>query len=228
MESKNSKTPSIFATLTYDDHFIHYSKDGVASVSKRDAQLFIKRLRKNYPYYLRYYLVGEYGTKTMRPHYHIILFNFHYCDYRFIEEAWKYGNVLVSESSTARLHYIAKYHVNRTKNPWGTEKSFCLMSKGIGRDYIENQRSFHKGRIQNSYLNVHGYIHKLPRYFKDKLYSKVERQAISAVMAKKIDPLDIEGFNLIHPNENYFQYQLANQNAFEDFFKNKFNENDKL
>lgn len=57
-----------FVTLTYND--AHLPSDGV---SKRDIQLFIKRLRKD-NVKLRYFACGEYGSKGLRPHYHLILF----------------------------------------------------------------------------------------------------------------------------------------------------------
>lgn len=49
--------------------------DGYLSYpSKRDIQLFLKRLRKNLSKYtdekIRYYAVSEYGPKTFRAHYH--------------------------------------------------------------------------------------------------------------------------------------------------------------
>lgn len=61
-----------FITLTYDD--INYPSNG--SLSKREAQLFIKRLRKRFPdTKIRYLISGEYGDMTARCHYHGILFN---------------------------------------------------------------------------------------------------------------------------------------------------------
>lgn len=71
-----------FITLTYNDDFIPAPlplADGSLSpihpLIKRDVQLFIKRLRKMFPEQnIRYFLCGEYGNKTMRPHYHLILF----------------------------------------------------------------------------------------------------------------------------------------------------------
>lgn len=46
--------------------------------SKRDMQLFMKRLRKVLKRYtdekVRYYIVAEYGPKTFRAHYHLLLF----------------------------------------------------------------------------------------------------------------------------------------------------------
>ena len=63
-----------FVTLTYDESHIPENRQ----LDKRDAQLFLKRLR----YHLggrriRYYLCGEYGERFGRPHYHAILFNVH-------------------------------------------------------------------------------------------------------------------------------------------------------
>ena len=62
---------SSFVTLTYDDE--HMPKDG--SLCKKHLQQFIRRLRKAlYPRKIRYYAVGEYGDKSWRPHYHLIVF----------------------------------------------------------------------------------------------------------------------------------------------------------
>lgn len=75
---------SLFVTLTYDDEHIPTAMIGedlfkttVGVVSKRDIQLFMKRLRKKYDQYrLRYFLTSEYGSQGGRPHYHMILFGF--------------------------------------------------------------------------------------------------------------------------------------------------------
>lgn len=65
---------SCFITLTYEDQ--HLPPYG--SLSKRDYQLFLKKLRqhlhKENGIKIRYFLVGEYGDQTKRPHYHAIIF----------------------------------------------------------------------------------------------------------------------------------------------------------
>ena len=89
-------------------------------LSKRDVQLFVKLLN----YYarqitdrygnFRYYICGEYGGKTFRPHYHVLLF---IDDERIIKnidsllaKSWKHGNIydphLVSGSAS---QYVASY-----------------------------------------------------------------------------------------------------------------------
>lgn len=74
-----------FITLTYSDEWLPNGlRCGVDSkgrlvggeLHKRDLQLFFKRLRKlMHPESLRYFAVGEYGTKKGRPHYHAVLFS---------------------------------------------------------------------------------------------------------------------------------------------------------
>ncbi|WGL31253.1 replication initiator protein [Dipodfec virus UOA04_Rod_843] len=73
-----------FLTLTYDD--VHaprvYVSDHdtgealpVLTLSRRDIQLFVKRLRKRLePQKIRVFYCGEYGPQTFRPHYHMIVF----------------------------------------------------------------------------------------------------------------------------------------------------------
>lgn len=80
-----------FVTLTYnDDHLpLHWYADPEtgeasaqsASLSKRDFQLFMKRVRKAFPDdKIRFFACGEYGPNTFRPHYHAILFGLHLDD----------------------------------------------------------------------------------------------------------------------------------------------------
>ena len=74
-----------FVTLTYDDAHVprSESKDGFPhlTLDKRDCQLFFKRLRKAFPDdNIRYFLAGEYGDQTHRPHYHAIVFGLHLDD----------------------------------------------------------------------------------------------------------------------------------------------------
>lgn len=60
-----------FITLTYSDYHMPLTDDGLGQLCKYDLQCFFKRLRKeqskkllheDYPS-IRYYAVGEYGTR---------------------------------------------------------------------------------------------------------------------------------------------------------------------
>lgn len=135
MHEKNS-----FVTLTYSDEFL--PEDG--SVSVRHFQLFVKRLRKAlFPIKIRYFGVGEYGEKTFRPHYHLIVFGAD--DYEKISEAWPYGHVVVGFVSLDSLAYVAGYVTKKLTKKGdprlgGRHPEFSRMSlrPGIGADYMEN------------------------------------------------------------------------------------------
>lgn len=81
--SKGSPTP-LFVTLTYNNTYLPYTDDGNPTLRASDVTLFLKRLRQNLVRRygrdvagkLRYILCGEYGSKTRRPHYHILFWNF--------------------------------------------------------------------------------------------------------------------------------------------------------
>jgi len=61
---------SSFITLTYDDENLPAD----FSVTLREWQLFAKKLRKTLAGKIRHFAVGEYGTKSFRPHYHALIF----------------------------------------------------------------------------------------------------------------------------------------------------------
>lgn len=70
LEARESKYV-YFSTLTYSPEYL--PEDG--GLSKDDLQKFMKRFRKRLGFPVRYYAVGEYGEKTNRPHYHLVLFS---------------------------------------------------------------------------------------------------------------------------------------------------------
>lgn len=104
-----------FLTMTYDEDHI---PDG-GSLDLRHVQLFWKKLRKA-GYGFRYFVVGEYGDKSERPHYHAALYGVPscYCDFRCpdprchcvpFRKLWGHGNLYWGELTPASAHYIAGY-----------------------------------------------------------------------------------------------------------------------
>lgn len=120
---------SDFLTFTYDDEHLPLDR----SLQKRDVQLMFKSLRKAiYPSKVRYYVVGEYGTETSRPHYHCILFGL---DPDFdLQKVWQYGHVDRRKVEQACIHYVTKYHVNRFGEYGGREPPFVLCPSGRALD----------------------------------------------------------------------------------------------
>lgn len=107
---------NFFITLTYDDLHLpiaetlyyngkKYENDGTwinGTLNFRDIDRFIKAMRKEFELQghkgVRFYLCGEYGENTYRPHYHLILMNcpldmsqFYDChvDKKFFKAHWK-------------------------------------------------------------------------------------------------------------------------------------------
>lgn len=115
-----------FITLTYEESKLPRVNEETGefmpfgTLCKSDVQKFMKRLRKVQAKFskevLRYYLVGEYGTKTDRAHYHIILFNVCQRALLGIESVWKLGSVVVAVANDARMHYITKFHLNKHRD----------------------------------------------------------------------------------------------------------------
>lgn len=81
--SQGAPTP-LFVTLTYNNVYLPRTDSQCPTLRGSDVTLFLKRLRQNLirrynadvVAKLRYCLCGEYGSKTHRPHYHILFWNF--------------------------------------------------------------------------------------------------------------------------------------------------------
>lgn len=143
-------------TLTYDN-FEYDDKGNIIGelpvnrdlkVNQRDIQLFIKRLRKWYSTItdekIKYIACAEYGSKTHRAHYHVILFGVRFPDIHFYKKS-KRGNVIyMSEKLTslwshgictvdsisvhsAIARYCTKYCAKSR-----TDDTFMLCSQKIG------------------------------------------------------------------------------------------------
>lgn len=165
---------SKFVTLTYADPHLVWDSGG-PQLHREHVQLFFKRLRKA-GYKLRYYGVGEYGTKTMRPHYHVLLFGD--VPERVIREQWHLGQVHIGTVTEQSVMYCLSYMCNNT---WRYDfrfqnrvRPFNMMSKGIGKNYLTAAMiAWHKADRRN-YINDYGVRRHLPRYYKLKLFSKVD------------------------------------------------------
>lgn len=190
MQEDKVSHSSHFVTLTYDTNHVPITGRGFMSVSKRDIQLFMKRLRKLNEQKLKYYLAAEYGGKTMRPHYHIILFN---ADVATIQSAWQLGQVHYGTVTGASVGYTLKYISKGSKVPLHANDDrvpeFSLMSKGLGKNYLtDSMRRWHKNSMNDRmYIMLpEGKKISMPRYFKDKIYDEDERKVVAFWSRKRM------------------------------------------
>lgn len=175
---------SKFVTLTYADAHLKWYK-GQPQLHREHVQLFLKRVRKE-GYKLRYYGVGEYGSKTFRPHYHLILFGD--VPEEVVRRQWYYGQVHIGTVTEQSVMYCLSYMIN--KNDWRMSKgrvpTFNMMSKGIGKNYLSKAMiAWHKSGRKNHCI-VNGAKRHLPRYYKLKIFSKVDLVRIAVRSQKEV------------------------------------------
>lgn len=134
---------SCFVTLTYDDE--HLPRDRGLHV--RDWQLFAKRVRNDLGPF-RFYACGEYGPKTLRPHFHACIFGedfefrrsrvvksgqFPVYEAPLLREEWGNGNVSAGELSSESAAYCARYVMVKAR---GLSQQFGLNSQYFRSDGV--------------------------------------------------------------------------------------------
>jgi hypothetical protein len=182
---------ALFVTLTYDTESVPITEKGFMNLNKQDIQKFFKRLRKLSDNKLKYYVCGEYGTKKLRPHYHIILFN---ANKEMIQKAWALngkhlGSVHIGQVNAATIGYTLKYMTKKGKIPLhyndDRQKEFSLMSKRLGDNYITKAMiKWHKQDLEKRmFVNIPDNKKiAMPRYYKDKIYNELEKDKIAIYM----------------------------------------------
>lgn len=192
-----------FVTLTYDEE--HNPK----TLVKDDLRKFIKKLRtylvrKSLPE-VRFYASGEYGSISLRCHFHIILFNLHLDDLKFykytpqgklytsefLSNIWQKGFVVVAECNYRTCGYVARYCMKKFDkeqlNVLGYEKEFILMSRkpGIGFGYFDkNKESIYKyDRIYFAFNEKMGESNP-PKYF-DRKFEEMYPELLEKVKSRR-------------------------------------------
>lgn len=129
---RSSAVAASFITLSYRDEELSdvagtewiASRPVVPNLVPKDVTDWLKRVRKKVdPHRLRYFLVGEYGDNTGRPHYHVALFGFPSCQNgrtnhllkrccsvcSLAQESWDKGSVDVGELNEKSAAYVSGY-----------------------------------------------------------------------------------------------------------------------
>lgn len=180
-----------FITLTYDDAHLPIGSTTRSTVSKRELQLFIKRLRKEKGAGIRFFGCGEYGEKSERAHYHVLLFNCSFDDRVLwknargnslwrsptLEQLWPFGFSSIGDLNYKTANYVARYTMKKLRGAPAEEAykdreaPFVLMSRrpGIGATWFQRWQAdvYPSGKI----VYGEGRTRRAPRYF-DKLFSR--------------------------------------------------------
>ena len=200
LESKYHDS-SYFLTLTYDDeHLVNNNGDPLTppelpSLYKKHLQDFWKRLRSDLDYKgfnkIRYFACGEYGSKSMRPHYHAIVFGLEIPDLKILKRSdhgdiyytseylaslWRHGYVLIGMLTPETAGYVARYCTKKlgsgdsdAYSRYNLNKEFitCSRRPGIAKQYYDEygEDLIDSGSCYVSTTNG-GYEIRTPRYFK--------------------------------------------------------------
>jgi hypothetical protein len=177
-EAESYPVQSMMVTLTYDN--VHLESN---SLIKRHYQLFMKRLRKYFSEKkIRYFVSGEYGSRKMRPHWHIVLFGLGISDLGpcynmkkwlvspLLNRLWPSGFNTVMPLTSQSISYVAGYvQKKRYGNKFsyyrqlGILPPFSHVSHGIGKHYaLANADSLRK----LLYCQVGGFKTAVPRYYR--------------------------------------------------------------
>lgn len=124
----------------------------IGYANRRDLVLFFKRLRK-YIFYrshenFRFYAVSEYGPKTFRPHFHILLY---FDDPKTLQimpqalrQSWTFGRVDASLSRGKCSGYVSSYVNSFVSLPevfkMRSARPFVSHSKFFGSEFYKSQR----------------------------------------------------------------------------------------
>lgn len=177
-----------FVTLTYDQE--HLPDDGFLVPS--DLQKFLKRLRRaiadrrpgiasDSTASVRYISCGEYGETTLRPHYHILLFNCSFTDGKTVGKdlvespacgkLWLHGGHRIGSLTGASANYVAQYTVKKKEQTLCTPDGVALpapfyrmsLKPAIGKQHLLKYKKDYrfgyiiqdgeKSRIPRGYIN---------------------------------------------------------------------------
>lgn len=175
-------TRSLFITLTYNYENLPRFGNGPC-FRKKDLQDYFKRLRHKCKF--RYYVVAEYGSKTQRPHYHALFFNFE-GNIQEIEKEWKKGHVHIGSVTSASINYCAAYVITKQQYDYERDdprRPFALHSRrpALGANYVERYSRYNRdGRKNHAPRPFGGGKVSLPRYYKEKIFSKFDRDLLAA------------------------------------------------
>lgn len=162
-----------FLTLTYDEDNVPRSGSGAMTLDPEHTRNFLKRLRSQLWYAfkirMRYFIVGEYGDDTWRPHYHLAVFGIRcvrgrtlrrlesrsrplwreccpVC--RMVGETWGFGDIDIGSLEVHSAQYLAGYvtkKMTRNDDPrlQGRHPEFTRKSlkPGLGANHMHDVAS---------------------------------------------------------------------------------------
>lgn len=190
---------AVFLTFTYNKE----SLPNPPTLIKRHMQLFFKKLRKmiwqEYPDNpkIKYFMCGEYGGQTNRPHYHAIVYGVDFPDKRpfkkgkrgdqlfvsaKLNELWGLGNCYIGRVTTQSAGYVARYSLKKV-NGDQSEEHYTYVDPNTGeisilqKEYLAASQGLglehYKKHAAQMYIRdsciINGKEAPVPKYYDRKL-----------------------------------------------------------
>ncbi|QCQ84733.1 replication initiator protein [Blackfly microvirus SF02] len=221
-ESTAHKT-SLFVGLSYDDDNVPITSLGNQTLREEDTIHFREKLRYRFKKDgyggFRYYLIGEYGSQTHRPHYHLQFFTsypipyencmyaqeqdstycltqcFKKCPIKHIRTCWPYGHATSYPCTPADIGYITLLHVTGLQPPTpDASPAFMRMSKkpAIGDCFFDQKELISRLYDRGNACYTYtpdGTLTPLPRYYRDKIFTKPEKEYLNVGISE--NPTDV-------------------------------------
>lgn len=168
---------NVFLTLTYNEENLP------KKLEYKHFQDFMKRLRKAYGDNINYFVTGEYGEKTKRPHWHAIIFNWSPKDLQYfrsnergdkiyksanLDKLWQKGHTEVGSVTFESAGYVARYASKKLVHGNDKDHDFHPISKkstrpAIGKRFLEKYYKdiFNYGKL----ILENGSHTSIPRYY---------------------------------------------------------------
>lgn len=209
MHEAATHNANCYITLTYDEQ--HLPADHCLKLEHYQA--FIKSLRKKLAKTntnIRYYHCGEYGDRSLRPHYHAILFGYDFTadkkhlttrhdtpvyTSQLLAETWPYGLHEITTLTLRAARYVAKYvakahadikteFVDKTTGEvFDLTPEYSTMSRrpGLGSEFFHRYRSIF---TRDTYTVLDGLKLATPRYY-DRLLDQVDPEALEDIQHRR-------------------------------------------
>lgn len=193
MYELDSWDEAAFITLTYDDAHLPSM-----SLNKEELQKFNKRLRavmkRRFDQDIKFYSIGEYGSRTKRPHFHGIYFGINPYNEEHRQavkdcwlprcEEWQFDRSRGKKSAIAlcehdSIQYVTGYVQKKLYGKLALKEyketgripPFSLCSQGLGLDFaLKNADRLRS----NGFTYIQGQKIGLPKYLREKLGISVQ------------------------------------------------------
>ena len=218
-----------FITLTYSDE--NLPQDG--KLNYTHFQLFFKRLRKYAGKDIGFFMCGEYGETTQRPHYHACIFGWDPEDKQIWNES-KHGDTLwtskkldelwgmndpekcpnkIGQVTQKSAGYVARYVLKKQGGPLGFQK--MSRTHAIGKKFIEKWWQDVFIAAKGSIILEDGKKAKVPRYYEKWL--KLNHPEEWLCYTTKIKPENTQRLKLKNETEHAIYLQEREARGFDGF-----------